>query len=333
MLKPWQTTDSQLFFSKKDPKDIRLGDCVQSHSGTLQSLLSLNPKIDLALWGYPDDEGIKLNGGRIGAARAPEEIRRVFYKMTPHVQISKHPYLMDFGNVDLDQPLIDRHQQGSSLAEFMTENKIFWAALGGGHDYGYADGSGFLKACLKNPKKLRPIVINFDAHLDVRPTDKGLNSGTPFFRLLTEFGSESSTEFEFFEVGLQPHCNSQDHWAWAQKKGAHLIPLSEIEEHGFFSLKSKLQKFLNHPIFISLDIDALQSAEAPGCSQSWTTGLKTTDIMSFLTWVNQNFQWQGFSIYEVSPTLDFDNRTSKLSAQFLHHALSLKLAPEKESTL
>lgn len=310
----WLSTDPSLFFSKNDPQDLRLGDCARNYQGSLSGLTS-----DLLLWGYPDHEGIQLNGGRVGAGLAPEQIRKIFYKMTPHVLIRKKPQILDLGNINSALSLADRHNQGAALSELATESEIPWAGLGGGHDYGYADGAGFLRASLR--KKLRPVVINFDAHLDVRPTTNGLNSGTPFHRLLSEFDGE----FDFFEVGLQPHCNSQVHWDWALSKGAHLVPLSQIQEEGLLSyLQNILQNFKHRPLWLSLDIDAIQSSEAPGCSQSWTTGLKTTEIFSLMSWLIDTFEWKAFSIYEVSPPLDSDNRTSKLAAQFLHHYLSLQ---------
>ncbi len=312
----WTPADPSVFFSRKDPQDIRLGECSVSYDGPLAP-----SQADLLLWGYPDHEGIQLNGGRIGSAEAPKSIRTVFYKMTPHVQIRKRPRLLDLGDLQSSSlSLKDRHDRGATRAQLATDSFIPWASLGGGHDYGYADGAGFLRSCLA--RNLRPVLINFDAHLDVRPTDKGYNSGTPFFRLLNEF----SGEFDFWEIGLQPHCNSAAHWDWALSQKAHLIPLSEISENGLLStLQKELSPFLGRPLWLSLDIDAITSSEAPGCSQSWTTGLKTEDLMESFSWLMDSFEWRAFSIYEVSPPLDSDNRTVKLAAQFLHRYLSLHL--------
>ncbi len=313
----WVPTDSSLFFTKNDPDDKRLGDCVLPlGTGPLTAL----PPSDMVLWGYPDHEGIVLNGGREGAAFAPTLIRKVFYKMTPHVQQMTLPHLLDGGDIPLSIPLAQRHDQGAARAQNLTSMKRTWASLGGGHDYGYADGAGFLRAQIANGQ--RPVVLNFDAHLDVRPADQNLNSGTPFRRLLTEFPNQ----FEFIEMGLQPHCNSRQHWNWAVSQGAHLISLAEAQAHGLAAcLKKVLTPFLGRPIWVSLDIDAITSNEAPGCSQSWTTGLKTDDLISGFEWMMSQMDWRSFSIYEVSPPLDSDLRTVKLAALFLHHFLSLRL--------
>lgn len=310
----WTPTDTSLFFSKKDVNDPRLGEFAKNLSTSDQS-----PKADLVIWGYPDHEGIQLNGGRIGAAEAPQAIRRSFYKMTPHVLNPKKLQILDAGDIDLQIPLKDRHDGGALQAQRWTANQTPWVSLGGGHDYGYADGAGFLRAMKE--KNQRPVVINFDAHLDVRPADKNLNSGTPFFRLLSEFPND----FDFIEFGLQGHCNSRAHWDWALAQGAKLVSLDEIrdQEGLLVVLQKSLAPFTGQPLWVSLDMDAITSTEAPGCSQSWTTGLKTEELMISFEWLMQNFSWKAFSIYEVSPPLDSDLRTAKLAAQFLHHFMSL----------
>ncbi len=58
-------TSSELFFSKNDPNDIRLGELFKT---LVTQTIKEN---DIVISGYPDDEGIRLNGGRVGAALAP----------------------------------------------------------------------------------------------------------------------------------------------------------------------------------------------------------------------------------------------------------------------
>jgi formiminoglutamase len=317
----WLATDPALFFTKNDSNDLRLGDCVQSASA---SDLLTSPENDLVIWGYPDDEGISLNKGRLGAREAPTEIRRVFYKMTPHVELAMRPRLLDLGNVSTEVSLAERHDLGAGRAQAATDSGLAWCSLGGGHDYGYADGAGFIRSQLA--KGRRPLVVNLDAHLDVRPSHPNLNSGTPFYRLLTEF----QNDFDFVEIGLQPHCNSRIHWDWAQSRGAKLTPLSQVLESGWQTTISQvLSPHRGQPLWLSLDIDAITSNEAPGCSQSWTTGLQSAELLSSLAWFKSAFDWRAFSIYEVSPPLDSDNRTVKLAALFLHRYLSLQMGIQK----
>ena len=302
--------DKHLLFTRNDKEDPRLGECVQLvASADLNSFKNQNA--DVAILGFPDDEGISLNGGRVGAQNAPREIRTYLYKMTPHLQSTRLPRILDMGDlVDKEQPLAERHERARKVAREFALNKQRWISFGGGHDYGYCDGAGFLDAHAGNA-----VLINFDAHMDVRPTDKGFNSGTPFHRILNEFAGR----VDFAEVGIQNQCNSKAHIAWAKSKGAAIYTLDDVNEHG---LMETLQDFMKgkegKKVFLSVDIDAFTSSEAPGCSQSWTTGLFTKDFMASLSWLIANFDVCGLGIYEVSPPLDQDNRTSKLAALIAH---------------
>lgn len=277
------------------------------------------------LCGYPDDEGIKLNGGRAGASEGPAEIRKAFFKMTTAALTPT--YLFDAGDLNKNLALNKRHEIAQNNAEKFYQDGKFVMSLGGGHDYGYPDTQAFLNAH-KN-SKLKPVVINFDAHLDVRPLEKGLTSGTPFFRMLTE----NPDACHFFEVGIQDQCNSESHRSWCKKNGGKIISLEEIEAQGLLKvLKKSLSKFKNHPCFISVDIDAFSSAYAPGCSQSWPVGLKPDEFFKAFDFLFQHLSVKGIGIYEVSPPLDVQPLTSRLAALILYRCLKRKALKNEKST-
>lgn len=307
-------TSPQLFFTKNDPDDPRLGDlckptCIEKNALAADTVMIL---------GYSDDEGIRLNGGRVGAAEAPKLIRQFLYKMTPSALSFKKLNLFDLGDLKQKQDLSERHQDALEITTFLHSKRQKVISFGGGHDYGYSDAAGFVKSYLNSEEK--PVVINFDAHLDVRPTNHGFNSGTPFYRLLSEF----QNQFEFIEIGLQPQCNSRTHWEWAKQHGAHLFDLKTTMHNGLLSLLDqpvfkKIKK--TTPVFISFDIDAITASEAGGCSQAWVTGLKTAECLDFLSSLYQKSDARGLGIYEVSPPLDHDFQTSKTAALITHHFL------------
>lgn len=309
----YKNTPSDLFFSKNDPQDIRLGDLVKS--GSIQDVV---PQNSFTVSGYTDDEGIKLNGGRVGAAEAPLRIRQFLYKMTPPILDTQSFTMCDLGNLNTSGSLEERHQHAEDMSYQQHQKGLRPLTFGGGHDYGFPDASGFLKAYQGSQKK--PIVLNFDAHLDVRPVQNGFNSGTPFFRLLSAY----ENQFDFFEIGIQPQCNSVHHRNWAVSKGTHVFDSSFIQKHGLLGLlkTSEFQKLEDKtPLFISFDIDALTSTEAPGCSQAWPTGFHLQDYLFLFAELKKRFDIRGLGIYEVSPPLDIDNYTSKAAALIAYHFL------------
>ena len=307
-------TPIELFFTKNDSSDLRLGDIFKNYH-------TESSHDDFMIFGYPDDEGIRLNGGRVGSASAPLLVRQFLYKMTlPQVYFSsevknnsfKNKKFQDYGNLEISNDLYTRHETAKKALTSTFSKKTKVITFGGGHDYGYPDGAAFIKNYFKATAK-KPLIINFDAHLDVRPSTQNLNSGTPFYRLLTEF----KDQFNLLEIGLQPQCNSVNHWAWAHEQGAQTISLEQIETQGWdIVLKNKFitEVDISTPVLISFDIDALAAYEAGGCSQAWATGLKVADCLKFLNTLYKKADVRGIGIYEVSPPLDRDFQTSKTAA-------------------
>ncbi|MBY0314826.1 MAG: formimidoylglutamase [Bdellovibrionales bacterium] len=303
----FEPCSTDLFFKSTKEGDKRLGEFVSPRRAPDSCIIA----------GYPDDEGIKLNGGRLGAALAPDLIRKHFYKMTPSPWASNAKSFFDLGNLKLNSPLEARHEAVKAVSYSHMEKGHRWIGLGGGNDYAYAEGAGFLRA--QRNSKHRPLVINFDAHLDVRPTTQGLSSGTPFYRLLsdTELG-----EFDFVEMGIQAHCNSPTHYEWAKSKGAKILTLEELNFKNNFvqtSLDTLAPLLLSpRPTYLSLDMDSFSSAYAPGCSASYATGFIPHEFLTLFQILNQRLDVRCLGIFEVSPPLDIDERTAKLAAQVLH---------------
>lgn len=313
--KHFHPVSSELFFRSQKTGDPRFGEISRCISkGTPQ-------KSSYLIAGYPDDDGITLNSGRPGAKLAPDAIRSRFYKTSPSSFHQEDLQLVDIGNLDTQLNLEDRHKEAKTAVQSALENNHRWIGLGGGHDYGYPDGAGFLLA--NKDSKLKPLILNFDAHLDVRPTDKGLSSGTPFYRLLTE---KDLPAFEFYEIGIQSQCNSKSHFQWLKDHGGKLISFEEIMMSG----QTQSQYILNQlsellvkrrPTYISIDIDGFSSAYAMGCSQSWSTGFIPNQIFPLFNILFQRLNVQALGIYEVSPPLDQDEATVKLASQIIHQFL------------
>ena len=88
-----QTTrpNAELFFSRNDPNDPRLGEVVGREEKDY-------PASDIVILGCQQDEGVRRNNGRVGAAEAPDAIRAQFYRLTTFNFKKK---VFDLGNVRL----------------------------------------------------------------------------------------------------------------------------------------------------------------------------------------------------------------------------------------
>ncbi len=295
------------FFTKHDPADPRIGDMAKV--GNLETLQAN----DFAVLGYPDDEGIKLNGGRVGAAEAPDAIRKCFYKMTPGLLSNVTVSIKDLGNISAET-ISDRHTFAQETVSKILAKNVNLITLGGGHDYGYPDGAAFLK------NSVNPLIINFDAHLDVRPYTNVPHSGTPFSRLLTDF------KFDFAEVGIQSHCNSKEHLNWAKRHGAKVLTWDEImfsDDDMAVSILRFLEPMtsIRRDVFISVDIDGFSSNYAMGCSAPNPLGFDPTNFFKIFKVLCKQLNVKLVGIYETSPPLDFSFLTSKLAAQIIHRRM------------
>ncbi len=306
----------ELFYKSPRPRDARLGEIVQVVAEGV--LPDLEP--GFVLYGYPDDEGIRANFGRAGASEAPDAIRTALYKMTPTETgaARSRRRLYDLGNMRMDGDLRERQAHGATGVQGLLTAGHLAIALGGGHDYAFADGHGFLQSIVgsRSKKSARPLIINFDAHLDVRPDTDGPNSGSAFYQLLN-----AHENFDLVEVGLQPHCNSVAHRVWAKRhKNVSLIDLRQTRGQ----LLKRLKPFMRtrRPTYISVDIDVFSSAFAPGASASYSTGLDPNEFLPVLHEMLKRLDVRVFGVYEVSPPLDFSNKTSQLAAILVHALVS-----------
>ncbi|MBL7543817.1 MAG: arginase family protein [Bdellovibrionaceae bacterium] len=304
--------NKNLFFTKNDATDLRLGDVV---TADLQWETISN---SLVVIGYSDDRGIQANGGRIGAKEGPSGIRQILYKLV--AQESFRNKIFDIGDFSTATDLANDQLLVIKTLEILNQNQNKILSFGGGHDWAYCDVSTFIQRELKQNR--RPLVINVDAHLDVRSDKNGVNSGTPFFKIIEKF----STQFDLVQIGIQPHCNSEFHLNYARQNNVQIFMKDDIESQGMKTvLNSLVSAHFNQPVFLSLDIDAITASEAPGCSQSWPGGLSFNSVKALLDGLQQFPIWNHLGIYEVSPPLDVQSVTQKSAAlaayTFITHAL------------
>ncbi len=301
--------DVNLFPKHLDAHDPRLGN--QLHEPAPDAW-------QVSVLGYPDDEGVRLNRGRTGAAGGPLAIRQFLYKTTPHPQMRLKTF-RDLGDVMPTGLLPERHESGRAgvLTELQAGRQVL--SLGGGNDYAYSDGAAFLS---QFSGSVRPLVINIDAHLDVREPINGFNSGTPFYRLL-----KSEAKFDFVELGLQSVCNAKAHWDFVQEHNGQIITVEEILESGqsFHSYCiDQLGELLfkqRRPTFLAIDIDAFAWPYAAGSSAAWPLGIDPHAFWPFYTTLLHRLDVRVLGIYEVAPNLEAGPGTAKLAAQLAHRYL------------
>lgn len=314
-------------FREDDPSDVRLANFVHPfEGGIIEPLIeSLNPG-DIVILGYPDDRGVDRNGGRSGAAEGPDTIRKYLYRMTPCRRMPRNLKIVDLGNFrSWSLNLEEAHNIARKNIGQIRSKGCKIVTLGGGHDWAFPDFIDFSSYKPSGTEKSH--IINFDAHLDMRPNpesaDKKNHSGTPFRKILEH--NSGLTENRLSCVGLQEVCNSTHHIQWALGKRASLIfledfPSSTHELMQFLVEKLELKSPIKTTYGLSIDMDAFPQGVSPGVSAPQAIGLDPLVPIHTMTLLkNQVLQ---LGVYETNPRFDRDDATSRLAARMVFEFLS-----------
>jgi len=291
------------FLSATKNEKSRLGNQVQAINITL---LKKQPH-GIVFFGIPSDQGIRNVGGRLGAAKAPDTIRSKLY----HFTSKKFSFpIYDFGNLIIPSSIEETHAGAAEAISLIRRAGHLPIILGGGHDLAYPEALSLLQN-EKNPCGF----LNIDAHLDLRNTEHGITSGSPWYLLLQNplFKKQKCSLIEF---GIQSHCNVDTLFEYAKNKKVEIHSLDKVISSPVQSFQKTLSKLTNKKksILVSLDIDSARSSDAPGCSAPQVRGFSAENIIQMSKLAGKHGKVRSFGIYEVSPPLDQDNRSSTLAA-------------------
>lgn len=289
--------DKTLFYKSHDKSDRKFGDTVSSD-------IEQYTKCEFVIIGCPQDEGVKRNKGRVGAAEAPDKIREVFYKLSAPAALGAG-VIMDIGNTKIAGTLEKTHDLHEQIIAKLISDKKKVIVLGGGNDISYPD----CKALATNSKSV--LAINVDSHFDVRDNTPR-NSGTPYRQLLEEKLIKPNN---FFELANQPFANSETYRDYLKKKKVSVFTLEQLRKKGISkTIKTILKQNRSSSIFWGLDIDSVRSSDAPGASASYPTGLSAEEILEIAKVAGSDKRSRIIELTEINPKYDIDNRTCRLAA-------------------
>ncbi len=259
------------------------------------------------LIGFPSDEGVRRNGGRSGAAAAPEAVRKALYKLTPDAEnYSAFQDLIertqDVGDLEISGEVEqDQESLGEVIAGYLSRH-ILPIIVGGGHETAFGHFLGYVKA------QQDIAILNWDAHTDVRELKNGrAHSGSPFRQAL-EHPSHRCRQYTV--AGLLPYSVAQAHLGFiADHQGRYFwkqsLSRERIDEiYGSFS----------GPVMATFDLDTVDQAQAPGVSAPAADGLGT-DLWLYAAYLAGKCRHvTSVDLVEMNPHFDRDAQTARLAA-------------------
>ncbi|OAT82926.1 agmatinase [Desulfotomaculum copahuensis] len=259
----------------------------------------------LVLLGAPMDFTVSF---RPGARFGPEQIRRVSvgleeYSPSLDRDLSGFAYY-DAGDVCLVPGRIEAslHRIGRAVGQVMADGK-FPLLLGGEHLVTLPA----VEATTRYFPELA--VIHFDAHADLRDDYLGerLSHATVMRRVAEVVGGKN-----IYQFGIRSGTREEFAYARAQTN----LFRGEI----ISSLRQVLERLKGRPLYITLDIDVLDPAYAPGTGTPEPGGCTPGEIFTAL-YMLKDRQIVGMDLVEVCPACDPTESTALLAAKLVREAI------------
>jgi len=294
--------DEGLFYRRDDPNDLRLGEVVcLGETGYADA--------PVVILGCPQDEGVRRNRGRAGAALAPDEIRRCLYRLTTAGLGGLA--IVDLGDTTIQPTLEETHALQQAIVEQVIRDGKRLISLGGGNDISYPDCAALASVAGD------VLAFNMDAHFDVR-TDAMRNSGTPYRQLLEEGYIRPE---RFYEMAYQPFANSATYVRYLRERGVHAHSLADLREQGLVKTFRSVLETPAAAIFWGFDLDAVRASDAPGVSAPTPVGLSGDELCQLAGLAGADPRTRIVEFCEVNPNYDIDQRTCRLTAVAIWHVL------------
>ncbi|XWN51771.1 formimidoylglutamase [Anoxybacillus flavithermus] len=272
--------------------------------------------------------GVPLSKSSIshsGAAFAPQAIRQALsfystYSIEAGIDLADIT-VTDYGDVVMHPTDIVESQRRiaetvEQVVALYPESK--WIALGGDHSITFPVVSGWQK------QKGKIGMIQFDAHHDLRNLeDGGPTNGTPFRRLIEAGVIDGS---QLVQIGLRDFANSRAYTEYGKQRGVTMYTVEEVYRLGIQTIIEKSMQMLSSvdAVYVSVDMDVLDQAFAPGCPAIGPGGMDSRTLLQAILLLARYDKVQAMDIVEIDPTIDFRQMTSRLAAWFILQFLKEK---------
>ncbi|GJL84040.1 MAG: agmatinase [marine bacterium B5-7] len=281
------------------------------------------PHCDVAIIGIPFDSGTSY---RPGARFGPSAIRQA----SRHLRTQYHPdydiepfttiQVADAGDIacnpfNIEEAITEVERHSGEL----LDNVDAIMSLGGDHTIALP----LLRAV--NRRHGPVALVHFDAHLDTWDTYFGApyTHGTPFRRAAEEqlFRDDAS-----MHVGIRGPLYSRTDLIDDAEFGFKVVHCDEFQKHGVDHVVQRIRERVgDHPLYLSIDIDVLDPAHAPGTGTPEIAGMSSRELVGVLRGL-KGLNLVSADVVEVAPAYDHAELTSLAAATIVYELINLYCA-------
>lgn len=274
---------------------------------------------DVAVVGVPFDSGVSY---RPGARFGPAAVREASRLLRPyHPELDVSPFA-ERQVVDAGDIAVNPFNIGEAIETLQQEAEALQASgtrlvtVGGDHTIALP----LLRAAAK---KYGPVaLLHFDAHLDTWDTYFGepYTHGTPFRRASEEGILDTSA---LSHVGTRGPLYGKRDLEEDRRLGFGIVTSGDVLRRGVAETVDALrQRIGDRPLYVSVDIDVLDPAHAPGTGTPEAGGLTSRELLEILRGL-RDLNLVGADVVELAPAYDHAEITAIAASHVAYDLVSL----------
>ncbi len=155
-------------------------------------------------------------------------------------------------------------------------------------------------------------IIHMDAHTDLRVSYEGeaLSHSTPIRKIAEHIGPKNVYSF-----GIR--SGMKEEFEWAKANGMHISKFEVLEP-----LKEILPTLAGRPVYVTIDIDVLDPAHAPGTGTVDCGGITSRELLASIHAIaGSDVNVVGFDLVEVAPIYDSSEQTANTASKLIREML------------
>lgn len=280
---------------------------------------------DIVILGAPMDDFVTY---RPGARFGPREIRHGYDAggdpQAYHMDLGVDPFeslaIVDFGDAEVvPGDGAASHRAIKRAVDHVLDAGAVPVVLGGDHSIAYPN----ISAVAARRAFGELAVVQFDTHTDTATEnwDVKYAHGTPF-RHLIDAGHIRGDRL--IQVGLRGYWPFVEEFEWARSQGVRWHRMEEIVDRGIDSVIEDVEAELGDAsaLWLSVDVDALDPAFAPGTGTPEPGGMTTRELLRAVRKLVLTRGFAGMEVVEVSPPYDHGGITAIAAHRVVLEALS-----------
>jgi agmatinase len=253
---------------------------------------------DVAIVGAPTDD---LVSDRPGTRFGPRAIRSASCPPGPHLEAKIDAFaelrIVDYG----DAPVLPADPARTHAAIEDTVGEVLDAGLipivlGGDHSIAEPD----MRACAKRHGAVG--LVHFDTHTDTGTEVFGVevSHGTPMYRLVRDGHVDPK---RYVQIGLRGYWPGEEEFGWQAEQGITAFFMHDVRDRGIDAIVEQTVATVGGgPVFLSVDVDVLDPAFAPGTGTPEPGGMTSVELLKAVRDLAERLELVGADVVEVIPT-------------------------------